>query len=76
MRIACSTHENVDRGEVPLRPCVYRDMTFSKYNHARHTAIWSEMVEVTMQNSCTRRDGRFPKRLVNMFGISKIASIP
>src|SRR6476659_9262066 len=37
VRIAHAAHEDVDRGEVALRPCVDRDVAFRQHPHAADT---------------------------------------
>src|SRR5665213_1121101 len=73
VRIAGAAHEDVDRGEVTLRPGVDRDMTLGQYQHARYTAVGSEMMEMTVQYGCTRRLGRLTQREVDRRRIGEVA---
>ena len=50
IRIAIAAHKQIDGGEVSLRPCVNRDMTFREHQDATDPAIGREMVEMTMQD--------------------------
>ena len=75
-RIAGATHENIDRGKIPLRPRVDRDVTLRQHHHARHAAIRREVVEVAMQDGRTRNYGTLTQRTINKIGLIKVPSTP
>ncbi len=74
--VARAAHENVDRGKIPLWPSMDRDMTLCQHNHPGYATIRREVMEVTVKDCRPRRDGRFPKRPIDMIRLIEVARTP
>ena len=76
VRVARPTHENIHGGEIPLGPCVDRDVAFRQHHHARHAAIGREVVEMAVQDRGPGRYGGLTQGTVDLLRIIKIPGIP